>query len=241
MHPEDYDKAMNAMINHLSGKAPVYELEYRILAKDGSYKWYYDRGKITQYNEAGEPLFLSGIVFDITERKERELNIKESNKILLKKTMTDELTSLRNRRSIMEFLKMEVERKFRDKEDLSIAIFDIDDFSKVNDNKGHIIGDKVLIQVANIMTKSVRDTDFIGRYGGEEFIVIYPKTNLKDAIATSDRIRKAVEEYCFEEDVRITISGGVYQYHGEELVEFINKADEKLYKAKKLGKNKIIS
>lgn len=141
----------------------------------------------------------------------------------------------------MEFLKMEVERKFRDKEDLSIAIFDIDDFSKVNDNKGHIIGDKVLIQVANIMTKSVRDTDFIGRYGGEEFIVIYPKTNLKDAIATSDRIRKAVEEYCFEEDVRITISGGVYQYHGEELVEFINKADEKLYKAKKLGKNKIIS
>ncbi len=69
LHPEDFQKTMEAMRDHLYGKADVYEAEYRIKAKDGSYKWYYDRGKITQFNDQGKPTFLAGIVFDITEKK----------------------------------------------------------------------------------------------------------------------------------------------------------------------------
>lgn len=237
LHPEDYPKAMASMRNHLLGKADVYELEYRIKAKDGSYKWYYDRGKITQYNKQEEPVLVSGIVFDITKRKEEELDIRACNERLLEQSMTDPLTGLKNRRSLMEYLKMWM--NFTNKESLSIAIFDIDDFSKVNDTMGHIVGDKVLIQVGQIMTDLVRKTDMVGRYGGEEFLIIYPTASLKQTMGSSERIRQAIEDYNFAKDCRITISGGVYQYQGESVEEFINKADQNLYKAKNEGKNKI--
>ena len=82
LHPEDYPVTMEAMKNHLYGKADVYEVEYRIQTKDNKYKWYYDRGKITQYDEDGKPVFLAGIVFDITEKKETQLKLLELNGIL---------------------------------------------------------------------------------------------------------------------------------------------------------------
>lgn len=241
LHPEDYEKAMNAMKAHLYGELPVYEVEYRIRAKNGDYKWYYDRGKITQYDENGKPIFLSGIVFDITEKKELELSLKDKNSKLSKQSITDELTNLKNRRSIMEHLNMEIQMGLKDKKPLSITIFDIDDFSKVNNSKGHVFGDKVLVDVANIMEEEVREKDFVGRYGGEEFIIIYSNTNLENATAISQRIRKSIEEYSFDDGYNITISGGVYQYDGEPLEQFINNADKNLYKAKKEGKNKIVS
>lgn len=78
LHPEDYEKTMDAMLSHMQGKASVYEVEYRIQAKDGSYKCYYDIGKITQYDEAGKPLFISGIVFDITNRKKAQDQLREA-------------------------------------------------------------------------------------------------------------------------------------------------------------------
>ena len=76
LHPEDYQKAMDAMLGHMYRDAGVYEVEYRIRAKDGSYRWYYDRGKITQRDEQGKPAFMAGIVFDITEKKKRRWNLK---------------------------------------------------------------------------------------------------------------------------------------------------------------------
>lgn len=206
LHPDDLQRATKCMRNHLLGKTTFYELEYRMLAKDGSYKWCYDRGKVTQYDAEGEPVLVAGIVLDINDKKKEELSIKASHEKLLEQSQTDELTGLKNRRSAMKFLKTQVAKGH--KEPLSIVIFDIDDFSTVNDTKGHVVGDKVLIQVGEIMMHLVRRTDRVSRYGGEEFLVIYPNTPLKDAIASAERIRTTIEKEIFEEDCRITISGG---------------------------------
>ena len=240
LHPEDYQKTMNVMLKHLQGELPAYEIEYRIKTKDGNYKWYYDRGKITQYDEDGKPVFLAGIVFDITEKKELQEELKIKNKILKEKAIRDGLTNVKNRRALIEELKLEMEKAMESKEPLSIVIFDIDNFKKINDSKGHVYGDKVLIKVAKFMKNNARKTDVVGRYGGEEFMIILKNTTKSSAKSISENIRKSIEKYFWNKDIRVTISGGVYEYNGEELEDFINIADMNLYKAKKLGRNRIV-
>jgi len=241
LHPDDLPVAMEAMRNHLYGKSEVYEVEYRIMTKDGSVKWYYDRGKITQYDDDGKPLFLAGIVFDITAKKEMQLDLEHKNRILSEMSSIDGLTGIGNQRALIEHLKLEMVQASRTGNPLSIAMFDIDDFKKVNDSKGHVYGDQVLIDVASILTKSVRETDFAGRYGGEEFMVIFPNTTLSVAGKASERIRQAVEDYIFVDGVRINISGGVGQYTNETITDLVNVADTRLYRAKSNGKNQIVS
>ena len=239
LHPEDYQKTMDAMLGHLHGKADVYEAEYRIKAKDGSYKWFYDRGRITQADPAGKPLFLAGIVFDITEKKETQLELEYKNRILAEMSSVDGLTKIGNHRALIERLKVEAIEAGRTGSPLSIAVFDVDDFKKINDGKGHVYGDQVLAGIAEIMSKSIRASDFAGRYGGDEFMVIFPDTALSVAERISERIRQAVQSHPFFADLRVTISGGVSQYAGENVTELIHSADENLYEVKSKGKNRI--
>ncbi len=241
LHPEDFQKAMDSMYDHLYGKADVYEVEYRIKAKNGSFKWYYDRGKITQYDDNGKPVFLAGIVFDITEKKETQLELEHKNRILSEMSLIDGLTKIGNRGTLIEHFEAEIAEASRTSRPLSIAIFDIDDFKKVNDSKGHVYGDQVLVDVASIMKKSIRETDFAGRYGGEEFMVIFPNTTLSVAHKISERIRQAIEGHNFVDGLRITISGGVGRYNNETLTELVHSVDNKLYTAKRSGKNQIVS
>jgi len=241
LHPDDYQKTMDAMLKHLYGNAEVYEAEYRIRTKDGKYKWYYDRGKITQYDNLGKPSFLAGIVFDITEKKEIEMELECKNKILAEMSSIDGLTKINNHRALIEYLKTEISNTGRTNKPLSVAIFDIDDFKKVNDTKGHVYGDQVLVDVAEIIKNNIRDTDFAGRYGGEEFMVIFSDMDLIKAHNISERIRSTVENFSFAEGLKITISGGVKQYEGEDVSELIHASDMNLYKAKNNGKNQIIS
>lgn len=240
LHPEDYTKTMQSMLDHLHGNSNIYEVEYRIQTKNGQYKWYYDRGKITQYDNTGKPVFLAGIVFDITEKKMIQLELENKNQILAEMSSIDGLTKISNHRTLLEHLKAEIAEAGRTSSPLSIAIFDIDDFKKVNDSKGHVYGDQVLVDVASIMKKSIRGSDFAGRYGGEEFMVIFPKTTLSVASKISERIRQSVEGYNFVDGLRITISGGVGQYNNETITELVNSADMCLYRAKGNGKNQIV-
>lgn len=241
LHPEDYRKAMEAMLLNMQGKTNVYEVEYRIQAKDKSWKWFYDRGKVTQRDAGGKPEFAAGIVFDITEQKEQELQLKENNQILSKVSVTDELTRIRNRRAIMEELENRMDEALKNRSPLSIAMLDIDKFKILNDTKGHTFGDTVIKEVAKIATGSIRGLDTIGRYGGEEFLAIFPNTNKENALLVCERIRKHVEEYDFGEGCKVTISGGVACYSREGIIEFIDKADKKLYEAKSNGRNRVES
>lgn len=238
LHPEDYEVAMNAMRAHLYGKNPVYEVEYRIQAKDGSYRWFYDRGTITQRTPEGKPLLLAGIVFDVTSTKELQQNLELANKSLTNLSTTDALTQIHNHRYLIDQLRNLIDQSRMNKAPLTIALFDIDDFKKVNDTKGHMVGDEVLRDVAKIMSQSVRGNDIVGRYGGEEFMMILPHTDLEVAYQVCERIRQKIESHPFSHELVVTISGGIGPYEGEDYVEFIAKVDKKLYEAKKSGKNK---
>jgi diguanylate cyclase (GGDEF)-like protein len=167
--------------------------------------------------------------------KERELNSK-----LADLNKRDSMTNFFNHEYIFELLDQEIERAHLLEQCLSIAIFDLDDFKRINDTYGHQEGDKVLLEVSLAIKESVRDADLIGRYGGEEFMVIFPATANEQAEFVANRIRTAVEALNFE-NYQMTISGGVAELLGHNSQELIKIADTCLYRAKHQGKNCIIS
>lgn len=239
LHPEDYERVMDNMRDHLLGNTDAFEVEYRIKTKNGSWKWYYDRGKITKRDDNNEPVLLAGIVFDITEKKDIEQLIKRENKKLVELVNFDYLTKILNRRGLLNRLENEIDIAIANKENLSIIMLDIDKFKLVNDKQGHLVGDKVLKQIARNIKKNVLGTDIVGRYGGEEFLVILPNTDEKQAYCVAERIRKNIQSEQFTNGIRLTISGGVKQYHNESIIGFIDQADKYLYKSKENGRNQI--
>lgn len=154
-------------------------------------------------------------------------------------SMIDELTSLYNRRKIIEILNLEIERAKRYGYEMSIIMADIDNFKKINDSYGHQAGDLVLKKVANVLKNSLRKVDYVGRFGGEEFLIICSQTSLKNAMILAERIRSAVETMYFGDKIgKVTISLGVTSSKGEKDIDkIINDADRALYQAKRDGKN----
>lgn len=240
LHPEDYERTMDAMRSHLIGTSKVYEVEYRIRAKDGSYKWYYDRGKITKYDENGNPELLAGIVFDVTEKHEMLSELQEKNEKLIELATKDSLTHLLNHHTLIEKLSEAINIAKQKNEPLTIAIFDIDDFKRVNDQFGHVTGDKVLIELSKIISDCISSNHIAGRYGGEEFMIVFKNTDVTTACSLSNKIRVQVENHCFCGDKHITISGGVKNFTNETITDLIQLADTFLYEAKRTGKNKIV-
>jgi len=155
----------------------------------------------------------------------------------------DGLTGIYNHAFIVEALKDEVERSRRYGSLLSIVLFDIDDFKKVNDTFGHLTGDAVLQKLAELLKASLRAIDIVGRYGGEEFLAILPETDGINGYIVAERFRERVEQEAFsngEGHINITVSGGVAHYtHGMDVNKLIKMADDNLYTAKREGKNRI--
>lgn len=240
LHPDDYEHTMEQMRLNMLGHIPVYECEYRILTKSEGYKWFYDRGKVTQRDPSGKPILAAGIVFDITEKKILEQKLIEEKKDLETQSKTDPLTSLHNRRSIMDALIAAQISYERIGTIFSIAIFDIDLFKEVNDKKGHITGDQIIKEVAFIIKQNIRTIDLAGRYGGEEFLVLFTSTDKDHAFQIAERIREKIQTKIFTDFVHITVSAGIQEYHGQTINDLIAEADEKLYQAKNLGRNQVI-
>jgi diguanylate cyclase (GGDEF)-like protein/PAS domain S-box-containing protein len=240
LHPDDYGSVMEAMRAHLRGDSPVYEAVYRIKTKAGVYKWYHDRGKITEYSKSGKPLFLAGIVFDVTKQKEMEEELRKKNNQLKTMSEQDGLTGIYNHKILVEGLWELSKTHSLQKKPLSIILFDLDDFKKINDKLGHVEGDNRLKAVADILNKNSRKDDMVGRYGGEEFMCILANTNREDATKIANRIKEEVKDTYEGEPLPLTISGGVHLYQGESVNEAINAADLNLYKAKSNGKNQIV-
>jgi len=153
--------------------------------------------------------------------------------------MQDSMTNLLNHKNSLRRLKEEVDRAKRIDYPLSVAMIDLDNFKLVNDTYGHQTGDDVLIQVAQILSESCRTTDAVGRYGGEEFIIIMPDTNDWDAALLLGRIKTCIEETSFKEGIRITFSCGISELNGESVHGILKSSDIMLYEAKKKGKNRV--
>lgn len=156
---------------------------------------------------------------------------------------TDELTKLQNRRSIIRFGEEELYRVQRFKHNFSLLLLDIDFFKKVNDTYGHSVGDEVLQLTATILSGVIRKTDRIGRYGGEEFLILAPETNAAQAMHLAERVRLAVEAAKCNSalKIKISVSIGIASYipesNGSELGDLIDNADKALYEAKDNGRN----
>ncbi len=238
LHIEDYAKVMKNMRDHLMGVSDIYEIEYRILTKEGSYIWYYDRGKVTKRDKDGKALVVSGIVFDIDKEKTMERELYEANKKLTELTFRDELTGAFNRRFMLKKLNEEIQRFSRTKLELSIILFDIDNFKQVNDNFGHNSGDNVLKKIVKTVEKRIRKTDFLCRWGGEEFIIILPDTKIENATKLAEEIRIAISKMVVDDMESVTASFGVSSCsNGDTVDSIIKKADDLMYKAKSEGKN----
>ncbi len=153
----------------------------------------------------------------------------------------DGLTGLYNRRYLDAQLGREFERGQRSRVPLNVAVFDIDDFKRVNDAFSHQVGDEVLKRVARLLEAGARKVDTVARYGGEELVIVFPETALQEAARVCEHIRKEVEAYPWEEvapGLRVTISVGLS--HGlSEGHELLHRADAKLYEAKRNGKNQV--
>jgi diguanylate cyclase (GGDEF)-like protein len=158
--------------------------------------------------------------------------------------ITDGLTGISNHLHIVTKLEREIARSKRYGSNLSVILFDIDNFKDVNDRFGHLAGDQVLIGVAQLLKNSVRTADAVGRYGGEEFLVVLPETDGEATLMMAERVRSRIqdEEFIYEDQViKLTLSGGVAGYRGEiQANKLIKIADENLLAAKKLGKNVVI-
>lgn len=150
----------------------------------------------------------------------------------------DSMTRFFNHESILLHLKTAMEHSRKSQEILSILILDLDDFKKINDTYGHLEGDAVLLEVAKIIRNEVRSLDIIGRYGGEEFLIIFPNTHQTQAYGVAERIRTKVASLAVDHG-HVTLSGGLATYHNESFDELVKLADNRMYQAKGKGKNQI--
>ncbi len=175
--------------------------------------------------------------------------LEEKNRELERLSISDGLTGLFNHRHIHGLLQEEYERAERTRAELTVAMFDLDRFKQVNDAHGHQAGDRVLQQMADILRRSARDIDRIGRYGGEEFMVLLPGTDIEDGATFVERVRKEVAGYRFligggpDRAIEMTTSAGVASYP-HELVHspetLVRLADEALYAAKQSGRDRVV-
>ncbi|MCV6607201.1 MAG: diguanylate cyclase, partial [Campylobacterales bacterium] len=206
--------------------------EGKISTKDGLEKWVHASVNTIKHKD---DFIGTGSIIDISELK----NLQEK---LTRQANYDNLTKAINRHYFVEIYKHEATRSDRSQQPISLIILDIDHFKLVNDNYGHNIGDYILREMTNKITSTLRDSDSFIRWGGEEFIIFAPETDLKGASNIAEKVRKSIEEYSFKEVEKITISLGVVMRKVDESLEtLVERADKNLYKAKETGRNRVVS
>ena len=194
---------------------------------------------------SGEVEKICTVVYDVTDEAISKQRFQEANEQLQKMSRTDGLTGLFNRRYWEEQCEMEFKRTQRSGGRSSLIILDIDHFKKINDTYGHPAGDQVIKTMSRIITQAIRETDVAGRYGGEEFTIILPDTDSKQATIVSERIRTLAENMSVEYEehiIRFTVSLGVAQMNIAYATHsvWIDRADKGLYEAKEGGRNRSV-
>lgn len=171
---------------------------------------------------------------EIKERKKAESE-------LIKISTVDTLTNVANRFKFNNEIEKSLNKLSRYSGDMSLILLDLDHFKNINDNYGHDVGDEVLKIAANLITETIRKSDLVARWGGEEFVVLLPNTKIQNAIKFAERLRRKMEAYKFPIDKQVTCSLGVTSYSkDDDSITLLKKADEALYKAKETGRNKVI-
>lgn len=248
LHPEDKESTYKEFEKLNQGLLTL-SFQNRYICADGQYRY---------FSWTASPDLVSGLVYvtgrDITDviesnRKISQLTVKlkETNDRLFEQASTDPLTKLKNRRMFNEELNNLIHACDKESHPLSLLMIDADHFKDYNDKFGHIAGDKVLVELASILTKTFRKKDVLARYGGEEFIAALPNTSEPEANQIAERLVQTVREFSWEKR-SVTISVGITTYNfnptsksinSEYLLNLIEQADKALYCSKVSGRDRI--
>jgi diguanylate cyclase (GGDEF)-like protein/PAS domain S-box-containing protein len=249
IHPDDVAETIQEYERQLRGN-PVTHFENRYLCKDGTYRYL----MWTAYPEV-ETGLIYAVARDNTEKKLTEdklalitTELERSNEKLLKLAAMDPLTGLFNRRIFDGQLDSQIRLMKRMNKTLSLLMLDIDHFKQHNDQFGHMAGDDSLKEISNRISRNLRKTDIVARYGGEEIAVILPDTSRESTIKQAEKLRKAVHDYGKLEKSNLTVSIGASTIHFDNGVKInvseikskiISEADQALYFSKKNGRDRV--
>ena len=233
MDAESRDKVTRAVREALVSDQP-FSVEYALIRKDKRQVWVWEQGRgVVESN--GETI-LEGVVLDISDRKELESELAEM-------ATRDPLTGLLNRRELSRLLEEELERAKRYQRPLAILWIDFDHFKDINDTYGHAAGDSVLKSASKLLQDRVRSVDWVGRFGGEEFVIVLPEMDVAEAKETAERLRYLIstvpQPLGNGDSVPLTVSVGVavYPSHGLTAAQLRAAADRAMYRAKDRGRN----
>lgn len=236
IHPEDLERVQRRIDEHLKDGSSNFEVEYRMLHKDGAYRWILTRG-LTVRGQDGTSLLMAGSQSDITERR-------DAQEQLVRKAFYDPLTSLPNRALFMDRLHCAVERTRRSTHyQFAVLFIDLDRFKVVNDSLGHLVGDQLLVQIARRLEKGLRTVDTFARLGGDEFAIILDDIrSANDARFIANRIKKEFQrpfrigEMTIHSSASIGIALSAEGYNSDE--DLLREADMAMYRAKAKGKGR---
>jgi diguanylate cyclase (GGDEF)-like protein/PAS domain S-box-containing protein len=241
IHPDDFEASRVVLNLQFEGITDHYVTEYRVRHKDGSWVWVRVRGRVIERDGEGRPLKMCGTYVDVTQKKMMEEHIREL-------AIRDPLTNIYNRRYIFDRLEEIGAEYLRRGRNFCVSIIDIDFFKNINDNYGHQAGDFVLREFCGLVASVIRPYDLLGRYGGEEFIIVSPSSVCAEAAGLIQRLLNMVHEkvFVFEgHEMRLTFSCGISS--GSELAgdrfsikAVIALADERLYAAKQGGRDRLV-
>ncbi|WP_027331115.1 diguanylate cyclase [Marinimicrobium agarilyticum] len=238
---------MDCHFFHLNQAASLLNIRFTLVMRKLDGRWILEHKHLSQPSQAheeheGYPLKELEDRSQVLQRmvKERTRELEETNRQMQRLAITDVLTGLYNRMRTDETLDVEIERQKRYPAPLTLILMDIDHFKAVNDGHGHNRGDEVLVEVSRLLSQRVRRTDCLGRWGGEEFLLVCPNTSLESARQLADELRRAVAYQNFGVEVDITLSLGVAQYTaGDSRESLLERADAAMYNAKQEGRNRV--
>jgi len=231
VHPDDFQHCLDVFVTAFD-KRVSFSMEYRLKHNSGEYRWIRDNGQ-PYYDLDDKFLGYIGSCYDITESRLYEQRLE-------KLSITDSLTGIFNRLKLDDAFSGEITRAKRYSHPLSVIMLDIDFFKSVNDSFGHKVGDSVLKEFAKLLQLNVRSSDILGRWGGEEFLIICPETDIAGTVALADKLKVAINEHQFPVVESITASFGVSSCEESLFCEsLIGNADKALYVAKREGRNRI--
>lgn len=244
-HPADRGRVAEIVTRALADGQP-FAFEAKLVRPDGAVRHIATQGE-RDYSLKDDEIGLFGLIRDVTEQVEARQVLRDARDAANRNAQaamllasTDALTGLANRRRIVEYLETSLAADPAGHAELWVVLFDIDHFKAVNDRYGHDVGDDVLKRIASSAAEGLRSTDLIGRYGGEEFVIILPDTNADTALQIAERVRARVEASWQERQPMVTVSLGIASARGADSGrDVLKRADVALYEAKRAGRNRL--
>ena len=237
IHDDDRQRVLAVMDDHLNGVIPHFEAEYRLYDKHGRCLWVRDRGCVCEWDSSGAAKRIVGMVHDISEAKALEEKLRQQ-------ACYDHLTGLLNRRAGYMHFRKQLSYAQRYSQTFTLGLIDLDHFKGINDAYGHLAGDQVLKHFVTLISAALRQSDTLMRWGGEEFLLLLPKTDTRNALQLVQQLQQRLEEQPVRlagREVYFTFSAGLASFpvHALDMDGLINSADEALYSAKAAGRNQV--